>query len=414
MTTGMEYKAMVDEDADHSHSQLLQSFEGLPLRSHNVTFSTHPTSPDATFNFDKAIVTLGTGLQDATIFTALVDHEDPLVRYKGFTHEPPGASGVPTFASGSGGSMYRASKTLGDTATLSFNGSAIVVYGPCFQECGAYTVTLDGSAKTYNGSITYTNPSKYSQNCLRYFAAGLDPAKQHTITVSNAEKDRVTALTSFQVIQITGGSPLGSVARRKLGAGEVAGSVLGALVGLILALLAFFIFWRKRRSRTSWHSKDSPNKITPFEAGPRIEHHAMSGSVTSLTPLHPTSNPTLSRSDTVQSSSSPAASTPQTIRPMARQNTSSFVYANRYEKGSMLSSPSSTEPSTDTASTLQRSSSTNPNPTEAGTDTVDLSQLSSDVTRILQTLNRIQLQSGQPSTDTSYQEDEGPPMYSER
>jgi hypothetical protein len=63
MTTGMQFKAMVDSDTSRVQT-LLQAFENLPLRDHNVTFSTNPTSQDSSFTIDRAVVTMGTGLTE--------------------------------------------------------------------------------------------------------------------------------------------------------------------------------------------------------------------------------------------------------------------------------------------------------------------------------------------------------------
>ena len=133
--------------------------------------------------------------------------------------------------------------------------SAIIVYGPCYQDNGQYLVSIDSEAPVaYNGS--YVADSFVAEECVRFYRSGLT-AQQHSITVTQDDPNRWTTLDWIQLVQVSGaagGSPAGngsssSGGGSKSNAGAIAGGVVGGLI-VILLVLAFSIY-RRRRSRTA-------------------------------------------------------------------------------------------------------------------------------------------------------------------
>ncbi|KAI0783864.1 hypothetical protein BC629DRAFT_530091 [Irpex lacteus] len=85
------------------------------------------------------------------IFNLTVDDTSPLIRY-----EPPGVwidsshsdPAWPSYLNGT----FHATNQRNATATLTFNGSAVYVFGAFSINHDAYSVTLDGQTTIKNGS----------------------------------------------------------------------------------------------------------------------------------------------------------------------------------------------------------------------------------------------------------------------
>ena len=68
----------------------------------------------------------------------------------------------------------------GSTATLTFNGTSVWLYGSKGKGNGAYNVTLDGSSSADNG---FSDRDLFQQ--VLFAATGLDGNKTHRLTVEN-------------------------------------------------------------------------------------------------------------------------------------------------------------------------------------------------------------------------------------
>ena len=174
--------------------------------------------------------------------------------------------------------------------------SAIVLYGPCYADCGEYLVSLDSEAPvSYNGS--YQASTQVAEGCVRYLRTGLNISEPHAITVTANDADHWTTVDWVQLVQASGtnnnnstepGSPSGSGGdggggdgggdggsggsggsgsgsggsgsgsgggspqptpggKNGLSAGIIAGAVLGGVVALCLLLVLFLVVCRRRR-----------------------------------------------------------------------------------------------------------------------------------------------------------------------
>jgi hypothetical protein len=74
--------------------------------------------------------------------------------------------------------------TVNDSVSLNFTSGGIAVFGSIQSTHGLYTVTVDGTSQTLNG----TNPF-LAVPVLIYFQAGLESNEQHIITIANAGPD---------------------------------------------------------------------------------------------------------------------------------------------------------------------------------------------------------------------------------
>lgn len=87
-----------------------------------------------------------------------------------------------------------------------------------------------------------------SQACLRYMSPPLDPDKLHYVSMANADQGRETNLDWALVVESSGGGHLQGGNNAKSNTGAIAGAVAGT-VALLLALAALWFVVRRRRQR---------------------------------------------------------------------------------------------------------------------------------------------------------------------
>jgi len=86
------------------------------------------------------------------------------------------------------------------TAYLRFSGSAIFVYAPCYVYRGEFSATIDATANTqpqiFNGYI----PGTYVvENCLQYYAAGLETGVSHEFLATNINQNETLTIDYIEV-----------------------------------------------------------------------------------------------------------------------------------------------------------------------------------------------------------------------
>lgn len=79
-------------------------------------------------------------------------------------------------------------------------GSAIFVYAPCYEYRGEFTATVDATANTqpqvFNGYLTGT---VVVENCLQYYAAGLDVGVSHEFLATNIDQNKTLTIDYIEV-----------------------------------------------------------------------------------------------------------------------------------------------------------------------------------------------------------------------
>ncbi|KAJ7737880.1 hypothetical protein DFH07DRAFT_892813 [Mycena maculata] len=153
--------------------------------------------------------------------------------------------------------------TTGASATVTFNGDFITVYGPVGPTISRYTVVVDGvTGGTFNGT-----KENYTPQVALYYANGLG-AGQHTIQLVSepAVSGQFFAIDYAQILPTASASatPTGVASSTTSNTGGGSKSNVGAAVGGVLAgiaimiLLVFLFFFLRRRKRRRDHG---PNRI---------------------------------------------------------------------------------------------------------------------------------------------------------
>ncbi|CEL63079.1 hypothetical protein RSOLAG1IB_10703 [Rhizoctonia solani AG-1 IB] len=255
--TSREGSIIVGEPLD---PELLAVFEGLDSsKAHTLKFTTRPTLPSATMSFRGAVVTVGTGVTGGSMSMAYLDDDDPALEY---SQTPGGWARYNEYESpafnitqpeGVTNRMFQSTKVLGESVTMNFNGTQVLIYGPCYSSNGAYAVTLDQEDPVvYNASINaYSAPNAafVAGACLRYMSPPLTPDRLHYISMANADQGRETNLDWVLVVGESGGQSISSGEnQKKHNVSAIIGAVVGS-VALLLALAALWCVLRYRRRR---------------------------------------------------------------------------------------------------------------------------------------------------------------------
>ncbi|CAE7093848.1 unnamed protein product [Rhizoctonia solani] len=143
---------------------------------HNITLKVVDTSPGALLTVNSVQVN-GSSLNNnglpAYRWTVPSSNKDRL-KYTGFIGE---ASEART-----GSLTTYMSSTAGDTVSMQFNASTLLVYGPCGPETGLMRVTIDGQQDVVNTSKPFA-----SSDCLLFQAWGLQNYHLHRLLIENVD-----------------------------------------------------------------------------------------------------------------------------------------------------------------------------------------------------------------------------------
>ncbi|WWD19606.1 hypothetical protein CI109_104068 [Kwoniella shandongensis] len=90
-------------------------------------------------------------------------------------------------------STFAATYSDGDSVSLAFNGTKIVVYGAKRANHGRYAAQMDGGDILYQDGYAATNTFKQPL----YTASGLSGTAEHTVSLSNAPTTPVTGINGF-------------------------------------------------------------------------------------------------------------------------------------------------------------------------------------------------------------------------
>ncbi|KAG9104965.1 hypothetical protein FRC07_009673, partial [Ceratobasidium sp. 392] len=291
---------------------LLGVFGGLdPGKMHTLKMITRPTLPSAVMGFEGAVVTVGTGVAGGNTTYTFLDDDHPSLQYSKTGWARYGEYTSDDFnitqPNGVTNGKFQSSKEPGASVSLTFSGTQVLLYGPCYSSNGQYTINLNSeSPVVYNASINaYSAPQKASVAgaCLRYISPPLPPNKSHYVTMSNADQDRQTNLDWVLVVGNTGAEPVsggsggggssggGSAGEgsgsggsgsggsssggsasggrsNKSNAAAIAGAVAGSILLLLILVLLFFLIRRRRRNAkrvmTAVDSSDD-QKATPLD-----------------------------------------------------------------------------------------------------------------------------------------------------
>ncbi|KAH7340611.1 hypothetical protein B0J17DRAFT_652075 [Rhizoctonia solani] len=141
----------------------------------NVTLKVMDASPDARLTVNQARVN-GSSRTDSHFDYDrwTLASNSPALQYNGFTPRPTSAK--------PGSPVRYASIAAGDKVHMSWNGSAILLYGPCGPSNGLVRVAIDGSERTLNLSRPFQ-----SDDCLLFQSHGMSPSIFHQLEIENID-----------------------------------------------------------------------------------------------------------------------------------------------------------------------------------------------------------------------------------
>ncbi|KAG9088272.1 hypothetical protein FRC06_002147, partial [Ceratobasidium sp. 370] len=130
-----------------NRNQILVAFPAIPLSQHNITIVPHANGPQKAFSLDRAIITLESmssnpGQRD------IYDNRNSSIAYQGNWTQLTDKS-IP---SPNAPAPYHETNVGGSTASLKFQGEAVMIKGALNWGHRLYRVTLDGVSSTYNAS----------------------------------------------------------------------------------------------------------------------------------------------------------------------------------------------------------------------------------------------------------------------
>ncbi|CAE7088563.1 unnamed protein product [Rhizoctonia solani] len=464
--------------------EVLAVFEGLDSsKEHTLKLTTRSSLPSAVVTFKGAVVTVGTGITGGSMLMTYLDDDNPTLEY---TQTPGGWARYNEYESpafnitqpnGVTNRKFQSTKVPGESISMNFNGTQVLIYGPCYSSNGQYAITLDQQeAIVYNASSNaYSQPNAASVAgaCLRYMSPPLSPDRLHYINMANADQGRETNLDWVLIVSESGGQSISDGQnKQKHNVSAIAGAVAGS-VALLLALAALWCVLRYRRRRTKTvnartlsrnssderttkdvdllasesniprllHGKRQTNeptnpshasgnsvtfqRVEPFELPPLVDNakkrkgastaaSSMSSAQTPQTtsvPLDSTFNIPMVEIATARSPEAPVPQSPTQVPPQmpipATQPTVHDHYPEQPASSSSIANPQdNARPPTNQSQPSSANSGATP----------DLSQISSDVNRILAQLGQIRRkgQGGNSGGDLQEEDDlpEGePPEY---
>ncbi|CAE6451589.1 unnamed protein product [Rhizoctonia solani] len=255
--TSKEGSIIVGEPID---PEVMAVFEGLDSsKEHTLKFTTRSSLPSAIVTFKGAVVTVGTGITGGSLSMSYLDDDNPALEY---SQTPGGWARYNEYESpafnitqpeGVANRKFQSTKKPGESVSMNFNGTQVLIYGPCYSSNGAYAITLDQQeAIVYNASTNaYSQPNAASVAgaCLRYMSPPLSPDRLHYINMANADTERETNLDWVLIVGESGGQSISDGQnKQKHNVSAIAGAVAGS-VALLLALAALWCVVRYRRRR---------------------------------------------------------------------------------------------------------------------------------------------------------------------
>ncbi|KAF7302161.1 hypothetical protein MIND_00783000 [Mycena indigotica] len=277
-TSNSSYDAVIDDKRSTNAptgSNLLFSATGLTQGAHSVTLTARPTSSQQ-FAFDRAVISAQYDNPPAELF---YDNSDSsALKYSG-NWSTQSAAGIPNATV-----SHPWQQTTDKVASVSMvvsNAVGVSIYGMANWGGWVYTVNVDGKESSYNGSTFWKVP-----DALLFYQGGLDPKKNHTVTLSNSGADVKLNVNSFRVYttnsrvassssaghssvsslrpspSIDSSTNVGSASKHSsVNAGVIVGPIIAVLVLVVLG----WLLWRRSKSK---HKQEGEGSIDAFEKEP--------------------------------------------------------------------------------------------------------------------------------------------------
>ncbi|KAJ7070617.1 hypothetical protein C8F01DRAFT_1107083 [Mycena amicta] len=266
------YDAVIDTTTS-SHaptsSDVLFSATGLKEGSHSVTLTARPTGSQQ-LAFDRAVISAPFDNPPVELF---YDNSDTSVLQYSGNWTVASAPGIPNATVSH---PWRQTVEKDASVTMEISGAVgVSIYGMSNWGNWLYTTTVDDQVTTYNSSTFWKVPDS-----LLFYQVGLDPNKNHTVTLTNITPQMKLNLNSFRVYKTdlevpvasistggtglptgaTGGaaasSPTSSSGSSAASMGTSsskhsvnAGVVVGPIIAVVVVAIIGWFLWKRLRSR---------------------------------------------------------------------------------------------------------------------------------------------------------------------
>jgi hypothetical protein len=254
---GQEIETATAQANNNATRQVLGSTSGLSYSSHTAVFTNTGGAPvDIDFiEFEAQIGQPGSVGTQTTI-----DDTDPSIAYTPASEWK--VNGQSEFFD----STLHFSVSPNASASFTFTGEAVAVFGAVASDQADMLVTVDGDAQIFHGGSGLV--STVHPQVLLFFISDLSVG-QHTLVISGASQTNSTPFVDVDFINIyaitgspnstaSGITPSGTAASENtasasgFGSGMTTGAIIGAVVGgvvVFLGLLGVLAFFRRRRMK---------------------------------------------------------------------------------------------------------------------------------------------------------------------
>ncbi|KAI6101741.1 hypothetical protein EDD16DRAFT_1648126, partial [Pisolithus croceorrhizus] len=217
------------------------NISGLNQGAHQLTLTNTGSGTTLYVGADLVIVwQSNVGNDDDQLITETIDDPDPRFQYQGSLWSSP--SDVTVYSNGTG--HYTEEQT---SATLTFTGEMVTLFGKTGPSNGPYTVQLDGGqTNTYNATI---NLPYYG---ITLFHADNLGSGQHQLTITNSPSasgqglgiDYAIVSSLLSTTTTSSSSYPQSTSSKQLSTGAIVGIAIPAATAALSFFLAFY-FYRK-------------------------------------------------------------------------------------------------------------------------------------------------------------------------
>ncbi|KAG8730937.1 hypothetical protein FRC12_019991 [Ceratobasidium sp. 428] len=203
------------------------------LKEHSLSLTVQSAEPGSSLSVNQARINASTFSDDTFPFAQWeLPSNDGAINWSGFTQQPS--------AAGSFSPATYVSSGVGNTGSMTYNGSTVIIYGPCSPTSGLLKVSIDNQdTQTVNTSSPIT-----SSNCILYQSRGYSALALHTLSFSS-ESDAPVSINHLSFFRVLEHSDSGD----GVAPGAIVGGVIGGIVLIAILIVAYSMRSRKTRQK---------------------------------------------------------------------------------------------------------------------------------------------------------------------
>jgi hypothetical protein len=203
------------------------------LKEHSLSLTVQNASAGSLLSVNQARINASTFSDKAIPFSQwTLPTNDGALTWSGFMQQPS--------AAGSFSPTTYVSSAAGSTGAMTYNGSTVLIFGPCNPSSGLLRVTIDGSDTT---TVNTSSPVT-SNNCLLYQSQGYSALYLHTLSFTT-EGDQPVGINHLQFFRVLEHSEGGD----GVTPGAIVGGVIGGIVLIAVLIVAYSMRSRKTRQK---------------------------------------------------------------------------------------------------------------------------------------------------------------------